>query len=219
MFDPNLVRDCSLKEKAITGAMLKAEYPLNLSRFDLSNSEFSPSLPGSVFFSSNFEESNLEGVDFSHTYLQAANFRHSNLKNARFFNANLTAAEFEGAILPEFQIPQKVELIVWKKLSGATSQHYDTRIAKLLIPADAMRTASLIGKKCRAERAVVLEIVDLSTGTEVLRASSLRNANFIYRVGESIVPDGHTYNHDFRHECKPGIHFFMTRGEAISYFM
>jgi uncharacterized protein YjbI with pentapeptide repeats len=141
------------------------------------------------------------------------------LKNARFFNANLTAAEFEGAILPEFQIPQKVELIVWKKLSGATSQHYDTRIAKLLIPADAMRTASLIGKKCRAERVVVLEIVDLSTGTEVLRASSLRNANFIYRVGETIVPDGHTYNHDFRHECKPGIHFFMTRGEAISYFM
>jgi hypothetical protein len=86
-------------------------------------------------------------------------------------------------------------LIGWKKLSRGV-------ICKLRIPADAKRVGGLIGRKCRAEFAVVLEGCGRSQygeGTE-------------YRVGETVRPD--SYDPNPLEECSHGIHFFITREEA-----
>lgn len=133
-----------------------------------------------------------------------ADLSYADLSYADLRGANLSGANLGGAKnLPEFQIPQDGALVGYKKLREGV-------VAKLLIPAGAKRTASLVGRKCRAEFAEVLE---LSGGAK--EAHSLHDATFIYRVGEIVRPDA--FCDDIREECRPGIHFFQTREEAERY--
>ena len=83
-------------------------------------------------------------------------------------------------------------------------------LVELLIPAHARRTASLVGRKCRAEFAVVISI----DGGAVDQIESERGC-VIYQVGQEVWPD--RYDDDIRVECTHGIHFFMTRAEAEAY--
>ena len=101
-------------------------------------------------------------------------------------------------------------MIVFKKLEGG-------RIAKLRIPAEAKRTASLIGNKCRAERAIVVEIYySHDSSTKYQTGRSMHDFSFIYEVGKEVKPT-EEYDGDIRGECRPGIHFFMTEQEAKNY--
>jgi hypothetical protein len=72
----------------------------------------------------------------------------------------------------------------------------------LLIPSDAKRTSSLIGRKCRAEFVEVLEGEGVDRRTGLLK----------YSPDEIVRPD--SYDDDVRLECTHGIHFFITRAEA-----
>lgn len=99
-------------------------------------------------------------------------------------------------------IPEEGSFIGWKKLSGGV-------IAKLLIPAEARRTSTPIGRKNRAEFVVVLELFGEAEGV------SMHDKSTIYRKGETVRPD--SYNGDIRLECTNGIHFFITRQEAEDY--
>jgi len=74
-----------------------------------------------------------------------------------------------------------------------------------MIPDDARRTASIVGRKCRAEYAIVLDGNGRST----------YDSQMSYIVGEKVVPDA--YDPDIRVECTSGIHFFLTREEAEAY--
>jgi hypothetical protein len=104
--------------------------------------------------------------------------------------------------LPYFSIvPEAGEFLAYKKLQNGV-------IATLAIPKDAKRTSSLVGRKCRAEFAVVVE---LSSGTE----GRSKHNGMIYRVGETVRPD--RYDDDVRVECTGGIHFFITKREAEEY--
>ena len=87
----------------------------------------------------------------------------------------------------------------FKKLADGT-------IATLLIPAEAKRTATLIGRKCRAEFAVVLE----GSG-----AFGSTRSGVHYERGATVHPD--SYDPDIRVECTHGIHFFLTPEEAEEY--
>ena len=111
--------------------------------------------------------------------------------------ADLRWADLSGARLPDFQLPDG-ELVVYKKLFGGT-------ICTLRIPAEARRTASLVGNKCRAEYAVVIYGGGYSYHT----------TEFRYLPGETVRPD--YYDDDPRIECSHGIHFFRTRKEAEEY--
>jgi len=93
------------------------------------------------------------------------------------------------------------DLIGWKRCGG--------HIVKLLIPADARRTASLVGRKCRAEFVKVLEI----DGAD--EAVSGHDGATVYRVGEVVRPD--SYDDNPLVECTHGIHWFATRAEAEEY--
>lgn len=95
-------------------------------------------------------------------------------------------------------------MVVWKKL-------YNGVIAKIEVPADAKRTASLVGRKCRAEYVKTLALF----GTSETSCVGARNESTIYTVGEITRPD--QYDDDPRVECTYGIHFFLTREEAESY--
>jgi uncharacterized protein YjbI with pentapeptide repeats len=153
----------------------------------------------------NLSDANLSGANLSGAKLSGANLIDANLCDANLCGANLSDANLSGAknfdlakelsrrtILPEG------ELIGYKKLSGGT-------ICKLKIPATSKRIGGLIGRKCRAEFAVVLEG----------EGESQHGSNFVYKVGETIVPD--SFDENPLVECSNGIHFFITRAEAEAY--
>ena len=130
--------------------------------------------------------------------LYGANLEGANLTWANLYGANLEGANLERAKLPHFQIcPEEGDFIAWKKVNGG--------VLKLLIPKEAKRTSSLVGRKCRAEFVVVLE------GSGV----SKYDGKTQYGPGMTVYPD--KYDDDIRVECTSGIHFFMTRREAEEY--
>lgn len=92
---------------------------------------------------------------------------------------------------------------MWKMLLG--------RLAKLEVPAEARRTATPVGRKCRAEFVKVL-FIENANGEPCLAGMSQRHGGTAYRVGEIVYPD--EYDDDIRVECTHGIHFFLTRAEA-----
>ena len=146
---------------------------------------------------------NLSGANLRNTILNGADLCDANLRGANLINADLS-----GANLPHFQLCPETDLFVaFKKGRGG-------EIIKLLIPANAKRTSSLAGRKCRAEFAVVLSITS-AQGRELRRCASHHNPTFDYTVGGTVYPD--SYDDDIRTECAPGIHFFITRKEAEEY--
>ena len=90
-------------------------------------------------------------------------------------------------------------------------------IVKLLIPSDAQRS-NATGRKCRASTARVLDLQDKqgnSLPPEDTTAYSSYDSDFTYRKGATVhVEDFDTDRWD---ECATGIHFFITRIEAVEY--
>jgi hypothetical protein len=184
----------------LSGANL---FGANLSTANLSNANlskanlFGANLSEANLSKANLSKARLSGANLSEANLSKANLSKARLSGANLFGANLSEANLSKANLPAFQIPQEGELIVWKKASLG--------LVKLRIPPNARRTASLVGRKCRAEFAEVLQ----GSG------KSLYDPSVCYKVGETVRP--HNYSNDIRVECAPGIHFFMTRKEAGAY--
>ena len=163
----------------------------------------------------NLADANLADANLARAYLARADLARANLADANLAGANLARADLARADLadaylagakgtakklPHFQLPAG-DLIGWKRCGG--------HIVKLLIPADAKRTASLVGRKYRAEFAKVLEI----DGAE--EAVSGHDCATVYRVGETVRPD--SYDDNPLVECTHGIHWFATRAEAEEY--
>lgn len=80
--------------------------------------------------------------------------------------------------------------------------------------------------KCRAAEAKVVAIYKVDqdeygrnklTKTKLALARSSYDDSFIYRVGKVARPKGEQYNHAEIHECSAGIHFFLTKQEALEY--
>ena len=161
------------------------------------------------------EGANLRGAYLEGAYLRGANLGGANLEGANLEGAYLRGANLEGAYLEgaeisdeqikqlNFQIPQTGPLWVWKKLRGG--------IVQLCIPADARRTASIIGRKCRAEYAVMLDSCGVTDGR------SKHNSDFVYPLTSGAVIRPDKYDPDPRIECSSGIHFFLTREEAEAF--
>jgi hypothetical protein len=82
-------------------------------------------------------------------------------------------------------------------------------IVTLTIPESARRSHAF-GRKCRAEFALVTAI----EGAEVAYAKYDRY--FTYRVGGTVRPT-EPFCEDFTQECASGIHFFITREEAMAH--
>lgn len=142
---------------------------------------------------------------------ERADLSEANLSRADLSEANLYGANLSRAKNLSFPIacPEEGSFIGFKKCRN-------NRIVKLEIPADALR-CSATGRKCRCSKAKVLSIANLDgTASNIQFASSNHNPGFIYKVGETVeVKD---FDPNRWNECSTGIHFFITRQEAVDYF-
>lgn len=113
-------------------------------------------------------------------------------------------------------------LIVWKKIRPTLiDENYVYIIAKLRIPCRAGRVIEA-EDKCRAEYAYVVQIYLWSHKFGRMKklpdsfwGQSIRAYNFIYQKGNKVTPSN-GFKRDLSY-CAPGIHFFLTRKEAICY--
>lgn len=140
--------------------------------------------------------------------LNEPNGEYANLCGASLCGADLRDADLRDASLKyPIACPEKGAFIGFKKASG--------KIVELLITEDSKRS-SATSRKCRCSKAKVLSITNYDgTDADVNFVASDRDSKFIYTVGEYVeVPE---FNDDRWTECTSGIHFFITRQEAIDY--
>ena len=165
----------------------------------------------------NLNGTNLNGADLRDANLRDANLRDANLRNANLRNADLNGADLRDAdlrdaknipFLPQCEVcPSDGAFVGWKKVKNY--------IIKLQIPEDAKRSSATT-RKCRCDKALVLEIQNLD-GTKS-RLEYILNDNYVatvYKIGEYVYPD--KFDENRWNECSNGIHFFITRQEAVDY--
>lgn len=162
----------------------------------------------------NLRWANLSGVDFSNADLCGADLHGTDLSDANFYKANLCGVSFgwtnpseaKNINLP-IACPEKGTFTAFKK-----ANEY---IVELEIPSDALRSSSTT-RKCRCSKAKVVSITNLDgTPSDVKSVASGYDSEFIYNLGEMVkVPNFDTNRWN---ECAPGIHFFITRQEAVDY--
>ena len=166
---------------------------------------------------------NLCHADLLGADLRDANLRHANLRGADLRYADLYDADLRDADLPELTIAKTRilpdgDIIGWKKAYVADMPPTPV-IVKLLIPSDAKRSNST-GRKCRANKARILDLQDLQDrqGNSLppdTTAYSSFDPDFTYKKGETVHVEDFDTNR--WNECAPGIHFFITRIEAVNY--
>ena len=164
---------------------------------------------------------NLSGADLSYAILSHANLNGADLRGANLHGADLSGASLSGAnhvklsIAKTSILPDEGDIIGWKKAWTGDIPATPV-IVKLLIPADAQRS-NATGRKCRASTARVLDLQD-KQGNSLppdTTAYSGHDIDFTYKKGETIHVEDFDTNR--WNECAPGIHFFITRIEAVEY--
>ena len=230
------LRNARLSGAALSGADLSR---VDLTGADLQGADLSGAnlsradLQGAVLAFANLRGADLSGADLRGAYLCDANLIGASLCGADLCGASLFGTDFTNAKLCRTDLrlvnidantklddetmskffplccPEVGAFIGWKKIR-------DDRIVKLLIPEDAQRS-SAFGRKCRCSRAIVLEIErpDGMLEDKDYVGLSLYDFNFTYKVGETITPD--SFDPDRKKECSYGIHFFLTKEEAVHY--
>ena len=154
-----------------------------------------------------------ERADLRGAYLSGADLRGADLSRADLSGAYLSGETkgIEEETLKRFfpiACPEYGEFIGWKKSFGGL-------IVKLKITENAKRS-SAFGRKCRCSEAVVLSIENIDgTPSDKTEVFSSHDRNFVYRVGETVSVEN--FDDDRKKECAPGIHFFVTRQEAVDY--
>lgn len=161
---------------------------------------------------------NLSHADMCYAKVCYANLSFSDMSYVRMHHANMYGVNLDGAKLDNvtynggtsffvLQCPEEGSFIGYKKA--------EEHIVKLEILPDAKRSSATT-RKCRCSAARVLSITTLDgkeDGTQFV--SSDRDPSFLYRVGEIVRVDD--FDEDRWNECSTGIHFFITRDEAVNY--
>lgn len=154
-----------------------------------------------------------ENADMKGACLRGCDMTGCNIKGANLFSAVLEHARLDGIIADEntqwfrMHCPETGPILGYKKC-------VNDRLVQLLIPADAKRTSATL-PSCRCNKAKVLTIKSFDSTEEYDEAWSLVDENFVYRKGQWVeVKD---FNEDRWMDSTTGIHFWMTREEAIGY--
>jgi hypothetical protein len=207
----------NLRGAFLTGANLSGAnlFGANLSGANLFGANlFGANLSSANLFGANLSSADLSGANLSSANLSSAdlsgaNLRGAYLSGANLSGANLSSANLEACNLSMFVIVSQGTLTVYKKLALGD-------IAELEVPKHAMRVNAYSSRKCRASEATVISITK-ADGTEatVKPQRSKHDITFEYYVGKTVSVDN--FCADPRIECAPGIHFFVTREEAVNY--
>ena len=131
------------------------------------------------------------------------------------YRANLYKANLTGASLPNFSIvPDAGSFTAWKKVKSQTG---DDVILELIVPSDAQRVSSLVGRKCRVSCARPIQATAID-GTVINQSETWHSTHkntFTYQIDTLAQVDN--FDNDIRVECAPGIHCFITRKEACEF--
>lgn len=188
-----------------------------------------------------FSHTNLNGVN-----LKGANLRYADLTGADLTNAILNNqtdfkyAKLDGAKgLEAYRIvPEEGSFIGWKKVSllsgfrknenmycGFEYRTCTDAVLKLEIPKHAKRVNAYGSRKCRSSSARVLSVLDakgkrpirLKEKDALISPNAYTNCAkpLLYAPGKLMRAD--SFDPDPRVECSNGIHFFMTKQEAINW--
>ena len=202
------LREADLYEANLCGADLCGAnlYKANLCEADLRGAD----LCGADLYEANLRGADLCGANLYKANLCEADLRGANLCEADLYKANLCEADLRGAKnVPFFPYacPDFGMFIGFKKAHG--------HIVVLEIPEDAKRL-SATGRKCRCDKAKVLEIQNLDgSKSELLKIESDYDSSFVYKIGE--IVEVANFDEDRWNECSTGIHFFINRQEAVDY--
>jgi hypothetical protein len=212
--------ETNLRSAKLYGANL---YGANLRGADLCGADLSVT---------NLSETNLRGADLRGVNLFDSNLRGANLIGSKLSGAILIGSDLYGAILPDQETmkfvcplccPEEGSFIGWKKAYVVTDLlGYCIKIpviVKLLILNTAKRL-SCTGRKCRCNEAEVLDIQSVEFGTSIAglfqEAFSSHDVNFKYKIGKTVRVED--FDDNRWNECSTGIHFFITRQEAVNYY-
>ncbi len=202
---------------------------MDLSGWDLSGIDFTLSSFRNVDLSgADLSRATVENVLLDGCSVKGAVFRNADMKTASMrycdmtgcdirgadlFGAVLEHAKLDGIISDEetrwfrMHCPKEGAILGYKKC-------VNDRLVQLLIPANAKRTSATL-PSCRCSKAKVLTIKSFDSAKEFDEAWSLVDENFVYHKGEWVeVLD---FNEDRWMDSTTGIHFWMTREEAIRY--
>ena len=207
-----------LDRASLVGANLKSAH---LDNADLHRADFGSAylvgakLRCAKLFSAKLEGANLEGANLEGTELLMANLSGANLKDANLKGsfidcANIYEAGLNGAQNIPFiplACPSEGAFIGWKKVEGKY-------LVKLQIPEDARRLSATT-RKCRCDKAMVLDITSLDGNKHYDEVTNNRYNETIYKVGEMVYPD--SFDENRWNECSHGIHFFINKEDAINY--
>ena len=182
----------------------------NLSCADLSGSNLCrTNLSYTYLYMANLSRTILSYSDLSNADLCCADLSASDINGVDLRGADLSGADLSGAknINCPISCPEKGSFIGFKKANGL--------IVELEIPSDALRSSAAT-RKCRCSKAKVISITNPDgSPSNVTSVPSSWDSNFIYTIGDIVeVTDFDTNRWN---ECAPGIHFFITRQEAVNY--
>lgn len=120
--------------------------------------------------------------------------------------------------------PEEGSFIGWKYVTFPASilenseQHTDwcAVLVKLKIPEDAKRSSGF-SRKCRASKVEVLGFyaTDGTRLDDIYEVNHIDVFSIVYKIGECTYPD--SFNEDRYVECSHGIHFFVSKDDAIQY--
>ena len=165
-------------------------------------------LRGAYLSGADLRCADLRGADLSDAYLSCADLRGADLSGADLSGADIPI-ELVNKFYP-LACPENGAFTGWKRCR-------DNLIVRIEILEDAKRS-SAYGRKCRCSAAKVVAIENEDgTPSGKMEAVSGRTHDFVYRVGEVVSVDD--FDVDRRNECSTGIHFFITRQEAVDYVL
>ena len=159
----------------------------------------------------------LRGTDLCGADLSRADLSRADLSGANLIGADLKRADLKGADLSEAHInwpiecPEKGSFIGFKKARTEISNY----IVELEIQADSER-CSATSRKCRCSKAKVISITNLDgSQADIKEVVSSYDKTFKYKIGE--IVEVANFDPNRWNECSTGIHFFITRQEAVDY--
>ncbi|MBE5898231.1 MAG: pentapeptide repeat-containing protein [Lachnospiraceae bacterium] len=159
----------------------------------------------------------LYGADLRWANLRGADLRDANLNDAYLYGADLYGADLRGAnlygadlrgaknLIYPLSCPEIGSFIGFKKAHDG--------IVTLKITEDAKRSSATT-RKCRCNKAEVIQIEGFD-GKQLTQTCSAYDKSFIYRVGDVVEVDD--FCEDRWDECSTGIHFFITKEEAVNF--
>ena len=209
------LRGANLNNAYLSGADLRGA---NLSYTRLNYTDLSyANLRNSNLRDAGLKNANLRNADLSGTDLSYAYLRNADLSGANLSDVNLSDADLGGANLNKVLYNHRTSFfapVCPEKGSFIGYKRADNKIVKLLITEDSERSNATT-RKCRCSKAKVLNITNIENTEEFNEVVSDFDKSFIYKVGEII--EVKNFDDDRWNECSTGIHFFITRDEAIIY--